>query len=268
MSGVRHQASGVRRPGNKNDQKGTVFSMYKNKTVSLVLPTFNEKDSIKKVINDFELLGIIDEIIVVNNNASAGTSEEVRKTSAREVIEEVQGYGSSIMRGFREASGDLIAVCEPDDTFLAVDVYKLLTYSEDVDIVYGSRTYKELIWSGANMGWFLRFGNWAVAKLMEIMFNTNTLTDVGCTYRLVKKDVIQNLLPSFLVKTNFFGPEMMIRGYLRRYKCIQIPVVYKQRVGLSSVTGDLGKAFILGIKMIMLIFIMRFKADKLFYKHS
>jgi len=115
--------------------KRTVFSMYKNKTVSLILPTFNEKDSIKKVINDFENLGIIDEIIVVNNNASAGTSEEVRKTSAREVVEEFQGYGSSIMRGFREASCDLIAVYEPDDTFLAVDVYKLLTYSEDVDIV-------------------------------------------------------------------------------------------------------------------------------------
>ena len=97
--------------------------------------------------------------------------------------------------------------------------------------------------------------------------NTNTITDVGCTYRLAKKSVIQDLLPTFRVKSNFFGPEMMIRGYLNKYKCIQIPVVYKQRIGLSSVTGNLGKAFILGIKMIMLIFIMRFKADRLFYKN-
>jgi len=169
--------------------------MYKDKKISLVLPTFNEKNSIRKVINDFENLGIIDEIIVVNNNAAEGTSDEVRKTSAIEVFEEVQGYGSSIIRGFREANGDIIVLCEPDDTFLANDVLKLLSYCEDVDVVYGSRTYKELIWSGANMGWFLRVGNWAVAKFLEVMFNTNTLTDVGCTYRLAHKIVIRNYYP-------------------------------------------------------------------------
>lgn len=237
--------------------------MYKNRKISLILPTYNEKESIKKVINDFEELGIIDEVIVVNNNAANGTSDEVKKTSAIEIFEDVQGYGSAIMRGFREAKGDLLVVCEPDDTFLANDIYKFLAYSDDVDVVYGSRTFKELIWSGANMGWFLRFGNWAVAKLLEVMFNTNTLTDVGCTYRLVHRRVINELMPVLMVKSNFFGPEMMVRSYLARYKCIQIPVVYKQRIGRSSVTGDLTKAFILGIKMILMIFIIRFKSDKL-----
>ena len=240
--------------------------MYNNKKLSLILPTFNEKDSIRKVINDFERLGIIDEIIVVNNNASEGTSEEVRKTSAIEIFEEVQGYGSAIMRGYREATGDLILLCEPDDTFLACDIFKFLSYSEDVDIIFGSRTYKDLIWSGANMGWFLRLGNWAVAKLLEIMFNTNSLTDVGCTYRLAHKRVIDELLPVLMVRSNFFGPEMMIRSYLKKFKCIQIPVVYKERIGISSVTGDLRKAFVLGMKMIMLIFIIRFRTDKIILK--
>ena len=242
--------------------------MYKNKKISLILPTFNEKDSIRKVIHDFEELGIVDEIIVVNNNASAGTSEEVRDTSAVEIFEKVQGYGSAIIRGYKEATGDLILLCEPDDTFIAKDIYKFLSYSEDVDIIYGTRTYKELIWSGANMGWFLRVGNWAVAKLLEILFNTNTLTDVGCTYRLVSKKAIQELLPLFRVKSNFFGPEMMVRSYLKKYKCIQIPVVYKERIGLSSVTGNLKKAFILGTKMIFLIIIIRFKIDKVFLKRN
>jgi glycosyltransferase involved in cell wall biosynthesis len=241
--------------------------MYKEKKISLILPTFNEKDSIRKVINDFEDLDVIDEIIVVNNNAFSGTSEEVRKTSAIEIFENVQGYGSAIIRGYKEATGDLIVLCEPDDTFIAKDIFKFLAYCEDVDVIYGSRTYKELIWSGANMGWFLRLGNWAVAKLLEVLFNTNTLTDVGCTYRLAHKKVIQELLPSFQVKSNFFGPEMMVRSYLNKYKCIQIPVVYKERVGKSSVTGDLFKAFKLGIKMIILIFILRFKIDKVVLKY-
>ena len=240
--------------------------MYRDKKISLILPTFNEKDSIRKVIINFEELGIVDEIIVINNNAAAGTSEEIKNTSALEIFEEVQGYGSAIIRGYKEAFGDLIVLCEPDDTFIASDIFKLLAYSGDVDIVYGSRTYKELIWSGANMGWFLRLGNWAVAKLLEMIFNTNTLTDVGCTFRLAHKEVINKLLPSFKVKSNFFGPEMMARGYLQKYKCIQIPVVYKERIGKSSVTGNLTKAFTLGIKMIILIFAIRLKIDKVVLK--
>ena len=70
-----------------------------------------------------------------------------------------------------------------------------------------------------------------------------------------------------MVKTNFFGPEMMVRGYLSKFKSVQIPVVYKERVGTSSVTGSFGKAFILGIKMILLLFVLRLKMDKIVLKY-
>ena len=74
--------------------------MYRNKTVSVILPTYNEKDSIAKVINDFFAIPEVDEILVINNNAAVGTSEEVAKTKAIEIHEPKQGYGSAIMRGF------------------------------------------------------------------------------------------------------------------------------------------------------------------------
>ena len=45
-------------------------------------------------------------------------------------------------------------VCEPDDTFVEEDIYKLLAYSDSFDVVYGSRTMNDMIWDGANMGWF------------------------------------------------------------------------------------------------------------------
>jgi len=240
--------------------------MYKNKKVSVILPTYNEKDSIASVINDFYNIEIVDEVIVINNNAAEGTSDEVRKTKAKEIHEPVQGYGSAIMRGFREASGDLLVVCEPDDTFVAKDIYKLLAFSEDVDIVYGSRTIANFIWEGANMGLILKWGNWAVAKMLEVLFNTNYLSDVGCTFRLAKKEVIQEMLPHLKVRSNFFGPEMMVRGYLMKKKCIQIPVNYKERVGTSSVTGDIKKAIKLGMQMILLIISMRFKIERLLFK--
>ena len=233
--------------------------MYNNKTVCVILPTYNEKDSIKKCINDFEALGIIDRIIVINNNAVEGTHEEVLKTSAEEIFEPIQGYGAAIQRGFREATEDLIFVCEPDDTFLATDIYKFLAYIDDTEVVYGSRTVKTFIWNGANMGWFLRFGNWAVAKLMEVLYNTNSLSDVGCTFRLIRKDALIKMINDFRIKSNFFGPEMMLLTKWKNISFLQIPISYKDRIGESSVTGDLGKAFKLGLQMIWLILTFRFR---------
>ena len=130
---------------------------WKDKEISLILPTFNEKNSIRKVIDNFSKLELFKEILVINNNATEGTSEEINKTNAIEIFEKKQGYGSAILRGFYESKGDLIVVCEPDDTFIEKDIYKLLAYSDSFDVVYGSRTMNDMIWDGANMGWFLRF---------------------------------------------------------------------------------------------------------------
>lgn len=233
--------------------------MWNKQKVGLILPTYNEKDSIKKSIKDFESLDIFDDILVINNNAKEGTSEEVKKTNAREIIEKKQGYGAAIQRGFKEMKTDLIFVCEPDDTFVAKDVYKFLGYIDDVDVVYGSRTIKEFIWEGANMGWFLRVGNWAVAKLMEVLYNTNSLSDVGCTFRLIKRKSLNKIQKDFRVNTNFFGPEMMLITIWNKMKFVQIPINYKDRVGESSVTGSFKKSFKLGIQMIWLILTFRFR---------
>jgi len=239
-----------------------MLNLPENLTFSLVLPTYNEKDSICKVIRDFERLGIFNEIIVVNNNAAPGTSEEVAKTGAREVIETRQGYGAAILRGFLEARGDIIVVCEPDDTFVAADVFKLIAYADLFDIVYGSRTMNDMIWEGANMGWFLRFGNWGVAKMAEVLFNTCPLTDVGCTFRLVHRQPMLEILAKAKVTASFFGPEMMLLSFLLKHKVVQVPVSYKKRVGISSVTGSKVKAFILGWQMIWLILSIRLQSLK------
>jgi hypothetical protein len=227
--------------------------------VSVILPTYNEKDSIRQVIQEFWATGQVDEIIVINNNAADGTSEEVSGTGAGEVLEPRQGYGSAIRRGLREASGDYIVVCEPDGTFLARDITKLLSYAEDFDVVYGSRTSQQLVWRGANMGFFLRWGNYAVAKYLELLYNATSLTDVGCTMRLIRKDVADRLQPHFRIDGSQFGPEMMIMSLRAGYRIIQVPVNYLPRVGESSVTGDPLKAFVLGIQMIWLITSRRFQ---------
>jgi len=236
--------------------------MYNNKKVSVILPTYNEKDSIRKVIQDFYIINVVDEVIVINNKASAGTSEEVAKTNAREVLESKQGYGHAIRRGFLEATGDYIVVCEPDDTFMAKDIFKLLAYANDCDVVYGTRTVSIFVWSGANMGRFLRYGNWAVAKLIEFLFNTISLSDVGCTMRLITKPALKKINGHFSVGGEHFGPEMMLLSIIHKLKIVQIPVNYKKRVGISSVTGNLYKTIKLGI--IMILFILKCRVLTLF----
>jgi glycosyltransferase involved in cell wall biosynthesis len=235
--------------------------MWKNKTVSVILPTYNEKDSIRQCIKDFFATGLVDEVIVINNNAAKGTSEEVAGTGAREVLETTQGYGAAIQRGFREASSQLLCVCEPDSTFEARDIEKLLAYSQDFDFVLGTRTTKEFIWEGANMGLFLKWGNYAVAKLMEVLFNSNCLTDVGCTYRIIDRDALAHMQPKFKILGSFFGPEMMLLALKSKISMVQIPINYKKRIGTSAVTGDPVKAFKLGCQMILLILRHKFLTE-------
>lgn len=234
--------------------------MWQGRTVSVILPTYNERDSIRQSIEDILALGVADEVIVVNNNAAPGTSEEVAKTAAREVFEPRQGYGNAIRRGFREAHGDLLILSEPDGTFLGRDILKLLAYADDFDVVYGSRTARMFIWRGANMGLFLRWGNWTVAKLMEFLFNATNLTDVGCTMRLIHRSALAKIEPGFTIGGSSFGPEMMLLSLIAGLKVIQVPVNYLPRVGTSSVTGDFRKAFVLGLTMIGLVFRYRLQS--------
>jgi glycosyltransferase involved in cell wall biosynthesis len=233
-----------------------------------VFPTYNERESIRAAIVDFASTEVVDEIVVVNNNAAAGTSEEVAAavdeisdaTVVREVHEARQGYGFAIRRGMREATGDYIVVSEPDGTFLGRDTFKLLAYVDDFDVVYGSRTARTFIWRGANMGAPLRWGNWGVAKLMEFLFNSTNLTDVGCTMRLVRREALRRLESEFTVGGSAFGPEMMLLSLLSGLRVIQIPVNYLPRVGVSSVTGDTRKAVLLGLWMIGLVLRYRVRA--------
>ena len=208
--------------------------MFNKKKVSVVFPAYNEEENIKNAIEDFFSTNVVDEIIVVDNNSDDNTVKEVRKTKARLVTETNQGYGWALRRGLKEARGYYVITAEPDGTFVGNDVFKLLVYSEDFDVVFGTRTSKECIWSGANMNLFLRLGNEFVAKFLEYMFDGPSLTDVGCTFKLIKKDALKKIQGKFSVGGPHFSPEFMILCIKNRIKSVEIPVNYRQRVGESK----------------------------------
>lgn len=237
--------------------------MYKNKKVSVCIPTYNEAKSIRGVVNGFFETGLVDEVIVVDNNALGNTKEEVAKTEAKLVHEKKQGYGFALMRGMLEAEGGIIVMCEADGTFRPVDIEKLLAYSQDFEVVLGTRTSRAAIWSGAFMPFPVRFANWLWAKFIEVLFNGPVLTDVGCTYKLISKKALEKIKPLFNLSKGDgkFSPELMIWLLRRDLKIIEIPIIYKERVGISGYTGNIWKAAKLGIKM--LPFIVRYKFKKI-----
>jgi hypothetical protein len=125
-------------------------------------------------------------------------------------------------------------------------------------VVFGTRTSQNFIWTGANMGRFLRWGNWAVAKMTELLFNTTILTDMGCTYRLFHQEALQLIRPHLTIGGSHFGPQLLMEVVAHHIPFVEIPVNYRTRVGESSVTGDLWKAFRLGVRMIGLVLGYRF----------
>lgn len=227
--------------------------MYKGKSVSVVIPTYNEEGSIRNVINGFFDTGVVDEVVVIDNNALGNTKSEVAKTKARLVEEkDNQGYGHAMMRGLREAVGDLVITCEGDGTFLPSDLHKFLSYTAEFEAVFGTRTSRAVIWSGAFMPFPIRFGNWLVAKFLEIIYNGPSMTDVSCSYKLFSRKVLNNILDLFPLSSgkDSFSIEIMIWVIRRGWQPIEIPVIYKERVGRSMYTGDsIFKAAKIGLKM-------------------
>lgn len=233
--------------------------MYKNHKVSVAMPAYNEERHIAEAVLSFKSQPCVDEVIVVNNNSSDNTEKKALDAGAIVVNESKQGYGWACQRALKEADGELIILTEPDGTFSAHDVEKFLAYSNDFDFVLGTRTSKEMIWEGANMGIFLKWGNWALAKMIEFLYNGPSLTDVGCTYRLIKRDALKKIEGRFAVGGSHFSPEMMILGIKSGISTIEIPVNYKPRVGESKITGKKLPAFKLGLRMIRTILSYRFR---------
>lgn len=235
--------------------------MYKNKKVSVVIPTYNEAESIRGVIDEFFATGFVDEVIVVNNNALGNTDEEVSKTKARLVYEKKQGLGCGLKKGFEEVRSDLIVMIDADGTYQAKDIEKLLSYSDEFDVVLGTRTSRSAIWSGAFMPFPVRVANLIWAKAVEFLYNGPLLTDVGCLYKLVSRkalDEVRHLFPDSR-EDGIFNLEMIIWFLKKGIKTIEIPVIFKERVGESKYVGtSILKAAKWGLKMIPLILKYKF----------
>jgi glycosyltransferase involved in cell wall biosynthesis len=237
--------------------------MYHKKTVSVVFATYREKKSVKAVIDDFFNTGYVDEVIVVNNNAEKGTDEEIKKTKAKIVYETKQGYGHAYRKGIQEAKGDYIILCEPDGSYTGKDLEKFFSYAKDgYFAIFGSRTGQNIPLSGADMSRLRKWANVLEAKSIEILFNTNQLSDVGCTYKLFDGSTIKSLVKKAKTTNALFATELLLLTVTSDMNYIEIPITFSKRVGVSSLTNSWKQL----VKWAVLIqfFIYQFWLEKIF----
>lgn len=233
--------------------------MFTNKKVSVVFGTYREKNSIRRVIEDFFATGYVDEVVVVNNNAEPGTDDEVKKTKACLVFEPRQGYGYAYRRGIEEATGDYVILCEADATFLAHDLEKFLVYAKDFPAVFGTRTNQSSILEGAAMGFLRKWANVLEAKIIEILFLTNSITDIGCTYKLLGREVVEKLRPRLRETNALLATEILLWCVALRIPFVEIPIAFGERVGESQLTGQWYKLIRWGTQILVFIFNFWFK---------
>src|SRR5258706_312761 len=167
-----------------------------------------------------------------------------RQAGAEVVAEPRQGYGFACIRGLSEAAkvagADVIVLTEGDGTFFADDLPKFIAYIGDADLVVGNRVVRGLVDADSQMDPFFTWGNMAVAMLLRLRFwdgrhlGPAGLTDVGCTYRAIRRTALEQILPDLVVGGNNFSPHMLMVAMERNLTVIEIPVRLRQRVGKSK----------------------------------
>ena len=226
-------------------------------TVSVALTAYNDEASIGEAVADFVAHPRVAEVIVVSNNSTDRTEEIARLAGARVVNETEPGYGRCVYRCYREAlraaTSDLIVLCEGDRTFRAADIDKMVAYSPHADIVNGTRTVEVLRERKTQLTTFMFYGNLFVAKLLEAKhLGKGTLTDVGTTYKLVRRDALERLMPALNPAVNLeFNAHFIDRALALGLTYIECPITFHPRVGVSKGGNtDNMRALKVGFRMI------------------
>ncbi|MEW5950989.1 MAG: glycosyltransferase family 2 protein [Elusimicrobiota bacterium] len=222
------------------ESKNLSFEKILNPKIAVGMTAYNDEESIGEAVKDFKNRESVVCVIAVDNNSKDDTARKAEEAGAIVVKETVQGYGAACKRALREAmsQGDIICLVEGDCTFSGEDLKKFTSYLENADMVLGTRTTRELNSPDSQITFSLQWGNVFMAKLMQLRFLKVRLTDMGCTYRLIKKRALEKIIDDLKVNGNHFSCEMILAALKRNLTVIEIPVTFRKRVGESKGVGS------------------------------
>ncbi len=226
--------------------------------IKVIIPAYNEADSISHVIHDIP--EIVDEIIVVSNNSIDATEKNARQSGATVLQEPQKGYGYACLKGMtyiaeQHQTPDIIVFLDGDYSDYPEELTKIIQpiLDKDIDFVIGTRT-KHLREPGS-MTMPQIFGNWLATNLMRVMFKS-TFTDLG-PFRAIKYDKLLAL--NMEDKTYGWTVEMQLKVLKQAFSYVEIPVNYRNRIGVSKVSGTIKGAIFAGVKILGWIFKHSFK---------
>jgi glycosyltransferase involved in cell wall biosynthesis len=211
-----------------------------NTLVTVALTAYNDQESIGETVRDFITHPGVARVIVVSNNSSDHTLKVAKAAGALAFNEDEPGYGRCVYRCYLEAlrytDTDFIVLCEGDRTFRSADIEKLIAYAPHADIINGTRTVEALRQRRTQLTTFMFYGNLFVAKLLEAKhLGRSTLTDVGATYKLCRRQALVGLLPHLNPAINLeFNAHFMDIALANGFIIVECPITFHPRVGASK----------------------------------
>ena len=246
-------------------------SPIKERQICVIMPTFNEESTIKQVVEDFQRQNSVEHVVVIDNKSTDDTVKIAKECGAK-VIEKIEnkGYSHSLVLGLKEAlktDANIITITESDGTFNGYDLDKMVPYLNNCDMVIGSRQNQVISEKGNQNSGFFVWANFLLAKLIQIKYlsldhmGIINLTDVGCIYRVFKRDALEKIIAQLTYPGSDkpvggvgIGLYITMLGIEKDLKIIEIPVTFKRRIGKSKLTGIGKKKTIkIGLQFLWLI---------------
>lgn len=217
--------------------------------ISVILPAYNEEASIGLVLKDLPR-DTLHEIIVADNNSTDGTARVAAEHGAKVVEEKRQGYGSACLKGISALDDpDIVVFLDADYSDYPEEITQLVEpiIAGNMDFVLGSRmilpeSRKALLPQA-------RYGNRLAVFLIRVFFG-HRFTDLG-PFRAIRYESLK----AIGMQDKDFGwtVEMQIKAVKHGLRIQEIPVRYRERVGVSKITGTVSGTFKAGTKIIYTI---------------
>lgn len=198
--------------------------------VSVVIPVYNERDTVVEVVRRVQAVGIHQEIIIVDDFSVDGTRQILMELDREDDVRVLlhgynKGKGAALRTAFQQAHGDVVLIQDADLEYNPNDLPRLLEPIErcQADVVYGSRFLENATQDPSRLH---RLGNWMLTAASNLTTGQR-LTDMETCYKIFRREVLEKID----VEQNRFGFEPEITAKVSRlgYRILELPIGYNYR---------------------------------------